>query len=265
MKLNVLKLSILSIFAFLTINANAQVKVGNNPTTITPSAIFDVESTNKGVIFPRIALTSATDQTTIAAPVAGLLVYNTGTASLAYKGYVFWNGTEWLKLDGSKISNTSSSTIAEVIGNAFIGPLVAVAGGAEFVATTADGKFSVRFFASGSMDLQFTNIHIRSNDVSRTIQYNGHTSYAGGAFGFGDADRIVPTTFSTANTAANNWGDPYVFYAAVPENRKYIWTEVDNSIKRVYEADFFMSSVATAFANYPSSKCYIYIKEIIGQ
>lgn len=81
-----------------SIIVNAQVKVGNNPTTITPSAVLDVESTNKGVIFPRVPLTSATDVTTIASPATGLLVYNTGTGGLSPAGYYFWNGSKWVNL-----------------------------------------------------------------------------------------------------------------------------------------------------------------------
>ncbi|SEH28291.1 hypothetical protein SAMN05421593_0661 [Chryseobacterium culicis] len=72
--------------------------------TVAPdaSAILDVTSTNKGILAPRISLSSATDVTTIANPAVGLLVFNLGTQpGLNYKGYVFWNGTEWRALDNS--------------------------------------------------------------------------------------------------------------------------------------------------------------------
>ncbi|PWN69031.1 hypothetical protein C1631_013255, partial [Chryseobacterium phosphatilyticum] len=56
--------------------------------TISPdkSAKFEVKATDKGVLLPRVPLTSSKDQTTIPSPAAGLLVYNTGTAGLTYKG-----------------------------------------------------------------------------------------------------------------------------------------------------------------------------------
>ncbi|WP_138989312.1 hypothetical protein [Larkinella sp. C7] len=57
----------------------AQVKIGNNPTTIDPSAVLEAESTNKGFLPPRLALTSETDAVTIPTPAKGLLVYHTGT------------------------------------------------------------------------------------------------------------------------------------------------------------------------------------------
>lgn len=79
--------------------------VGIGTTTPDNSAKLDVTATNKGALLPRIPLTSATDQTTIPSPAIGLLVYNTGTAGLTYKGYVFWNGAEW-----RTFNNSSSDT-----------------------------------------------------------------------------------------------------------------------------------------------------------
>lgn len=87
----------------------AQLKVGNNPTTLTSSAILEVESTNKGVLFPRVALTGKADQITIASPAEGLLVYNTGTAALTPAGYYFWNGTEWRLITNQSSTSTSTS------------------------------------------------------------------------------------------------------------------------------------------------------------
>ena len=89
----------------------AQLKVGNNPTSIKSSAIFEVESQNKGALLPRIALASNTDQQTISSPVEGLMVYNLGTGGLSYKGYVFWNGTQWRGLDNS---NLAAGTIGAI-------------------------------------------------------------------------------------------------------------------------------------------------------
>lgn len=85
--------------------ANAQVttqKIGANPTTIAPSAVLDIESANKGVLFPRVNLTSTTDAVTIASPAEGLTIYNTATAGTAPNnvspGYYYWNGTKWTKV-----------------------------------------------------------------------------------------------------------------------------------------------------------------------
>ena len=63
-----------------------------------------VNGSKKGFLGPKVALSSNTDITTIPSPAIGLLVYNTGASSLAYKGYIFWNGTEWRTLSGSSLA-----------------------------------------------------------------------------------------------------------------------------------------------------------------
>ena len=101
------QLALGSIFALAcTLNMNAQVvsqKVGTNPTIITPSTAFEVESANKGVLLPRVALTSATDATTILAPTTSMLVYNTATAGTSPNnvtpGYYYWTGTAWTRIN----------------------------------------------------------------------------------------------------------------------------------------------------------------------
>ena len=85
-----------------------QVGIGTSA-AVDPTAALDVVATNKGVLFPRVALSSTTDETTIPSPTKGLLVFNTGEGGLAYTGYVFWDGNEWVSL-------TSGSLAAGTIG-----------------------------------------------------------------------------------------------------------------------------------------------------
>ncbi len=69
--------------------------VGINSTGSAPnnSAGLDVDFTNKGLLIPRIALTSATDAATIPSPAPSLLVYNTGSGGLSPAGYYYNAGT----------------------------------------------------------------------------------------------------------------------------------------------------------------------------
>ena len=68
-----------------------------------PSAILDVNAdgasigNKKGFLGPKISLESNTDQTTISNPAIGLLIYNLGKRGLTTEGYLYWNGTEWVK------------------------------------------------------------------------------------------------------------------------------------------------------------------------
>ncbi len=82
--------------------------------TVNPdsSALLEIKATDKGILLPRVALTSATDQSTISSPATGLMVYNTGMANMKYVGYVFWNGSEWRTFNNS---STSVGTLESII------------------------------------------------------------------------------------------------------------------------------------------------------
>ncbi len=69
--------------------------IGINPTGALPnnSAMLDVSSTNKGVLYPNINLTSNTDAVTITSPATGLMVWNTNTAMPCGAGYYYNAGT----------------------------------------------------------------------------------------------------------------------------------------------------------------------------
>ncbi len=81
----------------LSISAHGQVKIGDNPTNVNPSALFELESSNQGFLLPRVALSS----TSIAAPlpshVNGMLVYNTATAGDVVPGFYYNDGIQWVK------------------------------------------------------------------------------------------------------------------------------------------------------------------------
>ncbi|MDP4807274.1 MAG: hypothetical protein NWR49_09190, partial [Crocinitomicaceae bacterium] len=81
--------------------AIAQVGIGT--TTPDASAKLQIDAIDKGFLPPRVALTSLSDQSTIATPAEGLLVYCTGTAGLA-EGYYYWEGSTWVKM-----SNTANT------------------------------------------------------------------------------------------------------------------------------------------------------------
>lgn len=90
-------------------------------TTPHASAVLDMSSvTNKGMIAPNVALTSITDQVTVANPKKGLLVYNTGTSTLTTAGYVYWNGTEWRTLYNTSAANPAITGLN--CANAYVSP-----------------------------------------------------------------------------------------------------------------------------------------------
>lgn len=85
---------------------SAQVGIGtDNPHA---SSILDIESTNAGILIPRVSLTNTTSTTPITAPAVSLLVYNTATSGDIVPGFYYWTGTEWQRLSESSGGNTGS-------------------------------------------------------------------------------------------------------------------------------------------------------------
>jgi len=82
--------------------AIAQVGV-NTGASIATGAAFEVRSTDKGILLPRITLTGSDDLTTITpAPSIGLFVYNTTKAgsgsTMVEPGFYYWDGSQWRRL-----------------------------------------------------------------------------------------------------------------------------------------------------------------------
>jgi hypothetical protein len=79
----------------ILISSGLFAQTGIGTTTPNASAKLDVYSDNKGFLPPRVTLTSGTDNTTIANPATGLLVYNTGNNAGLVAGYYYWNSSSW--------------------------------------------------------------------------------------------------------------------------------------------------------------------------
>lgn len=91
-------------------NVMAQVKVGDNPNTINANSVLEVESNNKGLLLPRVALVAIDDPAPLAGHVAGMQVYNTTDDALndLAPGIYYNNGSEW-----QRASNIIQRNISE--------------------------------------------------------------------------------------------------------------------------------------------------------
>ena len=73
----------------LSTRVNAQ--VGINTTNPNASSVLDINSSDKGVLFPQYDLTVLNSTSTpIANPADGLMIYNKGGTSVFPKGYYVW-------------------------------------------------------------------------------------------------------------------------------------------------------------------------------
>lgn len=95
------------------LTANSQVKIGDNPGTINANSLLEMESTNKGLLPPRVTLTSLTSVSPLTGTVpSGMLVYN-AAGSLTY-GYYYWDGTEWKLLSNGNVNVVSKTADANL-------------------------------------------------------------------------------------------------------------------------------------------------------
>ena len=141
---------ILTLLFLLPLLSIAQVGVN----TTTPKAALDVESTNNGLLIPRVQLTSILDNTTIVNPNLGpletsTLVYNIAAAGTApdnvVAGFYYWNNTtsRWIpiaastgwQLDGNATITTPANPVT--YGTSLIGATE------NFIGTTDANDFTI--------------------------------------------------------------------------------------------------------------------------
>lgn len=237
--------------------ANAQLKIGQNPTTVnsnanlqieatngnqmivtkdagsvgvgtlTPnaSAALDLQSTNKGFLLPRVALTGKSDVSTITSPAIGLMVYNTANAGsssnqvYANKIYIY-NGTNWDNLVPSADLNTSikSITFNNKTYSPVSGTVATDAAGTEVTL----GDFSVRFSGDANIGLQYK---FASNSSFTAVAYQSGGTVSGNTNSY-------PAYTQRDNVTANTWTDFNVSASTSPSNGKMTFNTSTRDIIR---------------------------------
>lgn len=114
---NIRRLQLFLLFLFFNQFIYAQVGIGTpSPDS---SAMLEISSKNKGVLFPSVSLRSITDEATIPNPAEGLMVWNNGTGSLTEAGIYYWSKSRWNMLStgaGNGTSGGSGGNIAPFSG-----------------------------------------------------------------------------------------------------------------------------------------------------
>jgi hypothetical protein len=88
----------------------AQIKVTDGTDlTMDQNSILELQSSNKGLLPPRVSINNLYLPAPLTAPVpAGMLVYSTGGA--VTDGYYYWTGTKWFSFISSKLNVREAST-----------------------------------------------------------------------------------------------------------------------------------------------------------
>lgn len=154
-----MKTRIITLIIMLVITAGATAQVAINSSGANPAtgAGLDVDFTNRGLLIPRVALTSTVSNSPIGAGLTtSVMVYNTATVSDVTPGYYYWNGTNWVRflvgkeawmITGNDNTIAPSVTLPTAVNNNFIGTTNAV----DFaIATNGYERLRVKTDADGN-------------------------------------------------------------------------------------------------------------------
>ncbi len=85
-------------FIFLHIVVHAQVKIGDNPDIINSASLLELQSTNKGLVLPRVSITDVSASSPLPSTLLeGTIVYNTNSTTIGGSGtgIYYWDGSNW--------------------------------------------------------------------------------------------------------------------------------------------------------------------------
>jgi hypothetical protein len=213
-----MKKTLLLIAATLSFSyANAQMKLGSNPTTTNADALLEMETTNKGLLLPRVALTSTTAFAPLTAHVAGMAVYNTATAGDVTSGYYFDNGTKWVRVADANAAVSNLYTADGALAGART-----VTMGANNLSFSGTGKIGMGT-TSPSTKLQATGALTLTPETVGSFSDILHVT--GPSWSFGDNSRLLSWSY---NLAGSPGGDGLHFF--IPANVKAATTHADATI-----------------------------------
>src|SRR5687767_53928 len=95
-----LRLCLIAILCSCSFTSFAQtgVLISGAPGTADPSAMLEINSSNRGLLLPRVNLVALNNGSSpIASPAVGLLVYNLGGGGVPAVGLYYWTGTAWVQ------------------------------------------------------------------------------------------------------------------------------------------------------------------------
>ncbi len=136
----------------MRVTATGNVGIG----TITPnvSSSLDITATNKGLLIPRVPLTSTTDAVTIATPATSLIVYNNGAGALLPAGYWYNSGTAASPLWVQLLNGGSPGTAWLLLGNTNTTPSTSPIGTAIGAGQHYVGTKDAKDFVIGTTNLE---------------------------------------------------------------------------------------------------------------
>lgn len=139
------KLMVLGLILLVNLNLYAQIGI----LTDTPhaSSALEIESSNKGILIPRIILTSNINSSSpVSSPATGLLIFNSGTNQPM--GFYYWNSSKWVSTSfsttgWSTTGNTSTSINTNYLGTSDDQHLAIRTNNTEKIRIESDGQIII--------------------------------------------------------------------------------------------------------------------------
>ncbi len=181
----------LFLFAVLVnVSAVAQVKIGDNPTVINGGSLLEMESSNKGVLFPRVDLYRTWEWGLAGIPEQGMVVYNKSAfltssdfapALPGNIGLYYWDGTRWVGLKGV---SAQAGDFWGLLGNAGTkGNYNGTGGSGGLIGAGGYPGAPVRDFNFlGTTDDQ--NLLLATNNTVRAVFNRGGSLFGGSGYGY---------------------------------------------------------------------------------
>lgn len=226
--------SLLLAMLFLTAGrpafAQNGVRIAGTSGTADPSAMLDIVSTNKGVLFPRVCLASLTaNSSPVTNPQAGLVIYNTGGCGIAATGLYFWNGSSWVFLNtgGFSAAGTTNYHAKFTASNAIGSSVVYDDGTNVGIGTTGPGQkldLVGNMAISGNLGYCIydwtnsdANWRIGMNDVNANVGFSrvlatSHVQYMSFASGAGQGFAVGDKVSGLSGFEVTGSGSSYASY-----------------------------------------------------
>lgn len=120
-------------------------QVGIHTDTPDNSSALEISATNRGLLIPRVTLTSSlSNPSPVTAPAVGLMVFNSGPNQAV--GFYYWSGTAWVQIGSGGSGGGNDWTLT---GNAGTFP------GTNFIGTTDNNHFLV--YTNNTERMRFEN------------------------------------------------------------------------------------------------------------
>ena len=190
-------------FLFLNIAVQAQVKIGDNSTTVNSASLLELETTDKGFVLPRVSITDVSTSSPLASGVlTGTVVYNTNSSATGGSGtgVYYWDGSNWNFLTNT----TTSLNYWSLTGNS------GLSASTNFIGTTNAVDLVVKTNNATRMRIKSTTgfIGINTTSPSERLHVVGNF-YLNGAFMPGGSAGTAGDILTSAGTGTSpTWTNP---------------------------------------------------------